>query len=187
VVVQSIFWWPAVITLGLVICRPAEGAAQINPASEEHPLHELAFLKGSWTGVIDGTIGPATGQRQYRFIIRDRFLLMMHDRDPQERASPSDVHEEWSIFSFDAAREVIVLREFLVEGLVNTYACEIDAEQTRLTCESEAAEGSTGLTLKLLYEFVDFDHFNETFEIFGPDRALQVRMKGQWLRTGERG
>jgi hypothetical protein len=180
-------WWPAVLSLGLVLCRQTDGTAQLDPASAEHPLHELAFLEGSWAGEIDGTIGSSPGQRQYRFIIGDRFLLMMHDRDPQEPAPPGDAHEEWSIFSFDTEREVIVLREFVVEGFVNTYTCEIDAGPTSLTCESEAAEGGSGLFLTLGYEFADLDHFTEVFEIFGPDGSMQVRIEGQWVRTSERG
>jgi hypothetical protein len=183
---RLVSWWLAVISLGLAICPPTQGIAQVDPAAAEHPLHELAFLQGAWAGEIDGTLGSASGEREYRFIIRDRFLLMMHDRDPQELARGDDVFEEWSVFSFDTQREVIVVREFLVEGFVNRYACEIDAEPMRLTCESEVVEGGAGITLRLRYEFADLDHFTETFEIFGPDGAMQVRMTGQWLRAGER-
>jgi hypothetical protein len=180
-------WWLAAISVGLALCRPADAAAQSDPASEEHPLHALAFLDGSWAGEIDGTLGPTTGRRQYRFILHDRFLHMTHDRDPQQLARQADEPDEWSIFSFDIERGTIVLREFLVEGLVNTYACDFDAERPSLTCQSEATEGSAGLTLRLRYEFADLDHFSERFEIFGPDGALQVRMDGQWVRMDERG
>ncbi|UCD23874.1 MAG: hypothetical protein JSW51_12705, partial [Gemmatimonadota bacterium] len=122
-------WWRTVSLLGLVLCPSVTAVAQ-DAVAAEHPLHELASLQGSWSGEIDGTFGPATGQRQYRFIIGNRFLLMMHDRDQQQAASGSDIHEEWSIFSFDTERDMIVLREFLVEGLVNRYTCELESRPT---------------------------------------------------------
>lgn len=177
--------WLVTLSLGVVLYAPSEGTAQPDPATEEHPLHGLAFLEGSWEGEIDGTLGTATGERQYRFILHDRFLLMEHDRDPGEPVGGSEAHEEWSIFSFDADREAIVLREFLVEGFVNRYVCELQADPARLTCESEAAEGNPELTLSLRYEFGDRDHFEEFFQVRAPDGALQVRMQGRWQRRGE--
>ncbi len=180
---RSVSWWPAAVALAPVLCS-ASGIAQVDPTSRKHPLHDLVFLEGSWIGEMAGTLGPATGGRQYHFIVRDRFLLMKHDRDPPEHASGGGIFEEWSIFSFDIERELIVLRQFLAVGLVNTYACTLDRATTRLMCESEATEGSTGLSLKLRYDIADRDHFTETFEVLGPEGSLQVRMEGRWLRTG---
>ena len=162
----------------MTVLRAQAGAA-------ETPLHRLDFLEGVWTGEIDGTIGPADGRRSYRFVLGDRFLHMTHDRDPKERAPSEEAHEEWSIFSHDSERGVITLREFLVEGLVNTYRCALDEGPTSLVCESEATEGSSGLSLWLQYEFGDPDRFTETFRIFGPDGALQVQMVGEWRRTAD--
>jgi hypothetical protein len=180
--------WPAILLAGVFLSFPSDVAAQHDPASAEHPLHDLAILEGSWAGEIDGTIGSGTGHRQYRFILRDRFLLMTHAsyRAPQELAPQGDAHEEWSIFSFDTERDVIVLRSFVVEGFVIRYTCVIETEPLRLTCESEAAEGGSELFLREAYEFTDLDHFTEIFEIFGPDGTLQVRFENQWLRTSER-
>ncbi len=179
-------WWPTVVALALVL-NGSDATGQRDPSASDSPLRKLAFLEGSWAGTIDGTIGPATGKREYRFIVGGRFLLMMHDRDPATRDASRDAYEEWSIFSFDTARGVIVVREFLAEGVVNQYACRIDAAPTRLACEGESVEGAAGLTLKLAYDVADPDHFAETFEIFGPDGRRRVRMEGQWQRTGGRG
>ncbi len=179
--------WTAATSLALLLCPSADGIAQSDSTAPENPLHQLAFLEGSWAGTIQGTIGSATGQRRYRLIIRDRFLLMLHDRDPEGPTPPADAHEEWSIFSYDAERKAITVREFLVEGIVNTYACVVDVGPTSLTCESEATEGGPEMVLKLRYEFAGRDRFTELFEIFGPAGALRVRMEGQWQRISEGG
>lgn len=177
--------WAAAVSLGLLLGQSAEGTAQLDSRSAGDPIRELAFLVGWWDGEIDGTLGPATARRHYQFIIQDRFLLMRHDRDPEERPPGEDAAEEWSIFSFDPERQMIVLREFLVEGLVNRYSCETDRGWRQLVCESEATEGDSELTLRVRYEFTDLDHFTELFEIFGSDGAMRVRVEGQWLRTSE--
>jgi hypothetical protein len=178
-------WQSATLSLTLVSCFPATVIAQGDVGEAGHRLEDLTLLEGSWEGRIDGTLGPATGQRRYRFILNDRFLLMLHDRNPEERASQGDAHEEWSIFSFDTDRGVFVVREFLLEGLVNTYACDFAVEPKSLSCQSEATEGVHGLSLSLRYEFGDSDHFTETFEISGPDGVREVRMEGRWQRTRE--
>ena len=174
--------------LGLSLCIPLTATAQLDPASADNPLHHLRVLEGSWSGELEGTLGAATGQRRYRFILRDRFLFMVHDRDPQSPAPPADdAHDEWSIFSYDPERNAIMLREFLVEGFVNTYRCELDLEPKRLTCESDTASNESGVILKLRYEFTDLDHFIEMFEIYGSDGVIRVRMDGRWRRYEEEG
>ena len=175
------FWRLSLISLGIALCVVGDVTAQ----RDTGPLSDLAFLEGSWAGEIDGTIGPSTGERVYRFIIGDRFLLMQHDRNPGEPAATGDVYEEWAIFSFDPERGAIVLRELLLEGLVNTYMCEIESGPTGLTCASDATEGGGRLVLELRYEFVDADHFTELFEIVGADGTMQVQMEGRWRRTSD--
>ncbi|UCG76851.1 MAG: hypothetical protein JSV95_06085 [Gemmatimonadota bacterium] len=182
--------WPALLRTALLLpaflpLLAGKALAQHDPASEEHPLRELAFLEGSWSGRIEGTLGSGTGERQYRFIVSDRFLLMTHAsyRAPQERTPEGEAHEEWSIFSFDSERNVIVLREFVTEGFVTRYACALDTEPLRLACESEATEGGSGLFLRVVNEFSDRDHFTEIFEIFGSDGELRVRLENRWRRT----
>ncbi len=175
---------PLIALLALTLCASTYAAAQPDAASPAHPLKELAFLEGSWSGTIDGTLGPATGQRDYRFVLGDRFLLMQHDRNPDDSVAVADRYDEWVIFSFDEEREVIALREFLIEGIVNTYTCELGSEPTRLTCESEFTEGDARLRLRLKLTFADRDSFTEIFEIYRPDGALGVQMEGQWRRSG---
>ena len=36
------------------------------------------------------------------------------------------------------------LRQFVVEGFVNRYVCEVEPEPSRIVCESEATEGASG-------------------------------------------
>ncbi len=163
---------------------PTNGAAQHDSAWAERSLMAFDMLEGSWTGAIDGTIGSSAARREYRFVLHGRFLHMMHDRDPQAPAEPGNAPEEWGIFSHDPERDLIVLREFLVEGLVNRYVCRTASEPLGLTCRSEASEGGSGLNLSLQYVFTDRDRFTETFEVVGSDGEAQMRIRGEWVRAG---
>ena len=157
----------------------------VSRLSGEEPLTPEAAefaLEGSWSGVIEGTLGPSVALRQYRFVLGNRFLQMMHDRDPGAFAAEDDDYEEWAFFSFDADRGVYSLREFLVDGLVNTYVCVVGTAPASLACESKAIDGEGGLSLSLRYDVTDPDHFTETFEISGPQGSVQVRMAGRWSR-----
>lgn len=169
-------------TTALVMIGAVGVAGQVDSATESPRLEALSLLEGSWAGQIDGTLGPAQGHRSYRFIMDGQFLLLNHDRDPEARATDDEVYEEWSIFSYDPVRGRLVLREFLVEGLVNTYSCEFRRRERTLACESEATEGSSGLALAVRYEMIERERFTEVFEISGADGELQIRMEGEWRR-----
>ncbi len=177
-------WGLAMIPFGIALGATSAGAAQLDPAAPEHPLHPLAFLEGSWSGEIGGTIGSSSARREYRFVLSDRFLFMTHDRDPGQPPPAGGAPEEWTIFSFDPERGAVVLREFHVEGVVNTYRCEVDAGPTTLTCTSEATEGGPpGLSLAVRYDIEDLDRFSEVFEIYRADGGVQVRIEGRWRRV----
>jgi len=174
----------ALIAGGLVLLMAGGVSAQPDPDSPDHPLHALAFLTGFWSGEIDGTLGAATGERQYRFVVRDRFLLMTHARGSateDESRDPAD-SDEWTLFSYDADSERVIAREFLVEGIVNRYACEVEANPWRLDCISQTSEGGGDISLRLVYEVNSSDEFAELFEVVGPDGNAQLRMEGRWRR-----
>jgi hypothetical protein len=146
-------------------------------------LDELTLLEGVWTGEVTGTPDGGAARREYRLVIHGRFLSMTHDRDPSQPRSPNDESEEWGVFSFDAAGQSIVFREFLVEGSVNTYSCTLDPGPTSLTCRSESVQGGEALTLALRYIFSDRDHFAETFQVVDSDGTTRMEIQSRWVRS----
>ena len=100
-------------------------------AGEQEPADAWEFVRnfeGDWTGTADGQFGKSTVDRTYTFVLDAAYL---HEKDlstypPQDRNPDGEVHEHWSFFSHDHARQVLVLRQFHDERIVN------QSGQTRL-------------------------------------------------------
>jgi hypothetical protein len=146
------------------------------------PLH--AFV-GRWTGVEIAGFGQGAGTRSYRFILQDRYLLGENASrfPPQEGLPDGDRHDDWALFSYDRARDTIVLRQFNSEGFVNVFAMAPVNDASRLVFVLESSEnGPAGLSGSLTYEFVSADEFVERFELSTPDLPEMVRIRNRWRR-----
>jgi hypothetical protein len=119
------------------------GFASAQPApAKEDPWQAVRFMTGEWEGESDGLPGRGTVKRSYRFVLGDKFL---HEQNvstyPAQPKNPKgEVHEHWSFFSYDRARQKLVLRQFHQEGFFNQYAMLAPTEAGRIVFESEALE-----------------------------------------------
>jgi hypothetical protein len=104
---------------------------------------------------------------------------------PQEKNKSGEVHEHWGIFSFDKTRKLIVLRQFHVEGFVNTFRQAVPTESpASLVFESEAFENfSNSWKARESYEFVSNDEFIETFELAPPGKPFQLYSRNHFKRS----
>lgn len=141
------------------------------------------MLIGSWEGDIDGKLGTGTGVRSCKFIMNKQFLLSRHSsvRLPQEKSTKGDQHEEIGIFSFDQERKKIVYREFLIEGFVNQYVC--DVEENRFTCLTESVENGPGMRARWIITIANRYSFEETFELAGAGKEFSLLFTNHWTRT----
>ena len=142
---------------------------------------------GGWTGIASGQGGDGTVTRKYAFIMGERFIHELNTTryPPQEKNKAGEVHEHWGVFSFDKARKLIVLRQFHVEGFVNTYRQAIEPDvAASLAFESEAFENfSNAWKARETYRFLSDDEFIETFELAPPGKPFQVYSRNQLKRV----
>ena len=105
----------------------AEEAKPATPAKPPaDPWKPMRFFVGSWTGTGKGQSGESIVKREYRFILKDRFLESVNQSTypPQDKNPKGEVHEDRGLFSWDRARRRLVLRQFHVEGFVNQYVAD---------------------------------------------------------------
>jgi hypothetical protein len=102
-------------------------------------------------------------------------------RLPQEKSPRGDHHRELGVFSYDRDRDKVVYREFLVEGFVNRYTCEV--EPTRFVCTTESVENGPGMRARLTVEISDRYRFEEIFELASPGEELEVYFTNRWTRV----
>ena len=126
--------------------------------------------------------GSGTGMRQYEFILDGRFLLLRHSsvRLPQELSPEGDNHKEIGIFSFDRERNAIVYRQFINEGFVNQYIC--DVQTTGFVCTTENMENGAGWSARSSVTITNRFQFEETFDLALPGKELAVSFTNSWTR-----
>jgi hypothetical protein len=91
------------------------------------------------------------------------------------------------VFSYDKTRSLIVLRQFHVEGFVNTYRQATDTVRAgSLAFDSESFENfSNSWKARETYEFLSDDEFVETFELAPPGKPYQVYSRNQLKRMAK--
>lgn len=165
----------------ILAARPA--VAQTEAKSD--PLAPLARFVGSWSGTASGQSGDGTVARTYSLSMRGRYLQETNvSRYPARETGKSDeAHEHMSVFSYDKARKLIVLRQFHVEGFVNTYRQVSPPDMLPLVFESESFENfSNTWKARETYEFNGDDEFVETFELAPPGKPYEVYSRNRLKR-----
>ncbi len=173
----------AAMLLGASVLVGAAHAAE-QDADQWLPLRRFI---GEWAGTASGNAGDGTVTRKYVFVMNNRFV---HETNvsrypPQEKNKAGEVHEHWGIFSFNKARKLLVLRQFHVEGFVNTFRQAVATEgSASLVFESEAFENfSNSWKPRESYEFLSNDEFIETFELAPPGKPFQLYSRNHFKRS----
>ena len=164
--------------VGLLLCAGPVAPAMAAGAAESDEWLPVQLLVGEWSGSSSGAPGDGTVTRKYSFVLNHRFLqeTNVSRYPPQEKNKSGEVHEHWGMLSYDKQRKLIVLRQFHIEGFVNTYRQVVPSpDPAKLVFESEAFENlSSGWKARETYEFVSNDEFIETFELAPPGKAFEV-------------
>jgi hypothetical protein len=141
------------------------------------------------TALLLGMVAlPGTGRSaEPEPVMSERYLqeVNVSRYPPQEKNKNGEVHEHWGFFSYDKARKLIVLRQFHVEGFVNTYRQAAAPEgMGSLVFESEAFENfSNAWKARETYEFPSVDEFIEVFELAPPGKPFQTYSRNQFKRS----
>jgi len=151
------------------------------------PWDRVRVLVGEWEGAAEGQAGSGVSRRTYAFVLGGRFL---HEKNvstypAQEKNKTGEVHEHWSIISYDRARRVLVLRQFHQEGFVNQYVLDT-ARSTpeKLVFDSERFENlADSWRARETYDIRSADEFVETFEVAAPGEALEVYSRTRFTRV----
>jgi hypothetical protein len=103
----------------IVAVSLSAGSAGAQVADPWKPLERFV---GSWQGTASGAPGEGTVVRTYAKVMGGRFIHETNTSTypPQEKNKKGEVHEHSGMFSFDRQRKLLMLRQFHIEGFVNT-------------------------------------------------------------------
>lgn len=170
--------------MALILAMPAWVAGQ--PAGDPGPWAPLERLIGEWQGTANGEAGSGTVVRRYAKVMGGRYIQETNTSTypPQEQNKKGEVHEHSGMFSYDRQRKLLVLRQFHIEGFVNTYRQSTDGGADKLVFDSESFENfSNAWKARETYEFSGDDHFVETFELAPPGKPFQVYSRTELKRV----
>ena len=120
-------------TVGCVAALSLVGAELPKPAEKENPWKPLRALIGKWEGDVNGEPGSGKAQREYEFIMNNRFMQVRNKSTypPQEKNPKGETHEDVGFFSYDKAAKKLMLRQFHIEGFVNQFALDTVSDEGR--------------------------------------------------------
>ena len=145
----------------------------------------VLVFQACWEGSSEGQPGQAQLRREYTRVLSDKFIRVQNQSayKPQEKNPKGEVHEDVGMFSFDAARKRLVLRQFHVEGFVNQYVHD-PAETGKVVFTSEAIENiPAGWRARETYVVLGADEFEEIFELAEPARDFQLYSRARLKRA----
>ena len=169
----------------ILIFIPLMGFAQ--EKDEENIWQPLDFLIGDWVGDETGKAGIGKGERTYEYIMNKKYIKMQNISrfEPQGKNPNGETHEDLTIFSRDKSRNLIVVRQFNIEGYVNTFVLDsIKSDYRTLVFISESTENSPeGLKARLTYKINNKDEFTELFELAFPGKEFEIWLRNFWRRN----
>jgi hypothetical protein len=126
-------------------------------------------------------------RREYRLTLRDRFIEVRNTSTypPREKKEHGEVHEDVGYLSLDRTRQAYVLRQFHVEGFVNTYTVPVEqARQDSIVLTSEAIENlPPGWRARETYRFTGRDELVEVFEVAEPGKDFTIYTESRLKRV----
>lgn len=162
------------------------GASMPTWAQDADPWKPLERLVGDWRGTATGQAGTGEVSRRYAKIMGGRFIQETNTSTyaSQEMNKKGEVHEHAGMFSYDKQRKVLMLRQFHIEGFVNTYKQASESGAAKLVFESEGFENfNNAWKARETYEFADDDRFVETFELAPPGKDFQLYSRTEFRRA----
>ena len=172
----------AAVVLTLVTMGSVGLIAQQAPPDNFAPL---APLLGRWAGTSEGQPGTGRFEREYERVLGSRFIRGRNRATypAQEKNPKGEVHEDEGWFSFDRARKRLVLRQFHIEGFVNTYVQDIDAKPGTVSFTTESIENiPAGWRARETYVFHGPDDVEEIFELSEPGKPFAVYSRARLKR-----
>lgn len=159
--------------LGAFAGSPSQAA---EPTAD--PWAPVRRLIGTWEGVSSGQAGDGTVTREYRLVMNDRYIheINISRYPPQAKNKAGEVHEHQGFISYDKSLKRLKMRQFHVEGFVNTYRQADPApEGGPLVFDSESFENfNNSWKARESYDFLSSDEFVEIFELAPPGKPFET-------------
>ena len=177
------------IILGsLVICNVIAGQQSVpnKQSDQSDPFKPVRQFIGNWEGDSQGEPGVGKMEREYIFVLKDRFVRVSNKAvyPPQEKNPKGETHEDLGFMGYDRGLKKLIFRQFHIEGFVVQYSLESISEDGRsFVFTSTAIENiGQGWRARETYRFLSNDEFVETFALAGPGKEFETYSETRFRR-----
>jgi hypothetical protein len=162
------------------------GTESPKPVEKIDPWKPLRALIGKWEGDVTGEPGAGKAEREYVFVMNDRFIHVRNKSiyPPQEKNPKGETHEDTGFFSYDEAAKKLILRQFHIEGFVNQFALDGVSDDGRIIVFiSTVIENiAPGWRARETYQILNENEFIETFALAEPNREFATYSETHFWR-----
>ena len=178
------------VILGLAFAMPnavdGQQSTTSKPPDQSDPFKPVRQFVGKWEGASQGEPGVGTMERDYAFVLKERFLRVSNKAvyPPQQKNPKGEVHEDLGFIGYDRALKKLTFRQFHIEGFVVQYSLESISDDGRsVVFTSTAIENiATGWRARETYRFLSNDEFIETFALAGPGKEFETYSETRFRR-----
>jgi hypothetical protein len=160
-------------------------AEPAQPDEKDDPWKQLRAFIGNWEGDVSGEPGAGKAEREYAFILNNRFIQVLNKSTypPQEKNPKGEVHEDIGFYSYDKAARKPMLRQFHIEGFVNQFTLDKVPGDGLIVFVSTAIENiAPGWRARETYRIVSRDEFIETFALAKPGKDFATYSETHFRR-----
>ncbi len=178
------------VILGLAFAMPdavdGQQSATSKPPDQSDPFKPARQFIGQWEGDSQGEPGVGKMEREYVFVLKERFLRVSNKAvyPPQQKNPKGEVHEDLGFIGYDRALKKLTFRQFHIEGFVVQYSLESISDDGRsFVFTSTAIENiGPGWRARETYRFLSNDEFIETFALAGPGKEFETYSETRFRR-----
>ncbi len=157
--------------------------------AQNSPFERISFIIGEWEGMGTGFGNEkSTISSGFKLVMADQYIEVINQSkfEPTNNKPEGEFHVDKGFISFDKIRNLIVFRQFNIEGYVNTYLL-IDSLSTdeTLVFQTETIEnfmpgGKAQWTIKKIDEnqietVFDVSFSNQGYTCFGTNRLKRKK------------
>jgi hypothetical protein len=172
--------------LGMSNVVAAQPSAPNKQSDKSDPFKPVRQFIGTWEGDSKGEPGVGKMEREYVFVLRDRFVRVSNKAvyPPQEKNPKGETHEDLGFIGYDRGLKKLVFRQFHIEGFVVQYSLESISEDGRsFVLTSTAIENiAPGWRARETYRFLSDDEFVETFALAAPGKEFETYSETRFRR-----
>ena len=173
-------------TTAVAVILTTLGSQSVQPNEKPDPWKPLRVFIGKWEGEVRGDPGHGKAEREYAFILNDRFIHVRNKSiyPAQEKNAKGETHEDIGFFSYDKGAKRLMLRQFHIEGFINQFALDTISEDDRtIVFVSSAIENiAPGWRARETYRILGADEFIETFAMAEPNHDFSTYSETRFRR-----